>query len=112
METIKGLFHKYGWNTIGALYFACIIGHSITEDNFFLWTMFILGVPISVWAMWVLGCQSLKHVFDRPFRETEWTEASTLGKVGFLFLLAFLLLAGVSCFWGIYYCIDLLLSLF
>jgi hypothetical protein len=107
---MKDLFHKYGWNAIGALYFACIIGHSITEDNFFLTTMIILGVPIAVWAMWVFGCQSLKFVFDRPFRETEWTEASTLGKVWFLLSLAFLLLVGVFCILGIYFCVDLLLS--
>jgi len=102
---------KHGW-IYGVLYFACIIGHTITEGDFFLTAMLILGFPTAVWVMWYFGCQSLKSVFDRPFRETEWTEVSTLGKVWYLLLLAFLLLVGVFCILGIYYCIDLLLSRF
>ena len=106
---MKSFFDKYGW-IYGALYFVCIIGHSITEDDFFLTAMIILGVPISVWVMGYFALEGLKLVFNRPFRDEEWTKASTLEKLWYLFLLFYLLIIAVLCIWGIYYCINLLIT--
>lgn len=65
---MKDLFHQYGW-IYEAILLASAAGCTIIEDDFFLTLMLILGFPIAVWAIWMLGCQSLKFVFDRSFSE-------------------------------------------